>query len=155
MNLLLKEGADVNSEGYDGTTALMFAVSNNGVGDNSVPSSTRIECVSILLENGADVNKIDSKGFTALFLEALNGYEEIVQLIKLKGAALNTMDSEKYCRNIHNLIKRNLPDCLTVLVGSGIKVNVRDDKGVTPLLIAAQQGHDQCLDNLVKNQELM
>ena len=64
---------------------------------------------------------------------------------------MNTINSQKYCTKIHNLVKSILPECLAILVGAGIKVNVRDEKGITPLLLAAQQGHDQCLDILVKS----
>ena len=84
LAILLREGADVNSADFDGTTVLMYAASHNRIGENYVPSATRIDCMRILLENGADVNRVDSKGFSALFPAALSGHDEIVQEFKVE-----------------------------------------------------------------------
>ena len=55
MELLLKEGADVNIQNNDGWTALMIA-SDDG----------HHQVVELLLKEGADVNIQNNNGWTAL-----------------------------------------------------------------------------------------
>ena len=75
MDLLLENGADVNSElsGKDaaGWTALLFASVN---GD--------IELAEYLILQGANVNHTSNEGSTALSLARQEKYEELVSLLK-------------------------------------------------------------------------
>jgi ankyrin repeat protein len=79
MDLLLENGADVNSEltGKDaaGWTALLFASVN---GD--------IELAEYLISQGANVNHTSNEGSTALSLARQEKYEDLVSLLKEHGA---------------------------------------------------------------------
>jgi len=79
MDLLLENGADVNSElsGRDaaGWTALLFASVN---GD--------IELAEYLISHGANVNHTSNEGSTALSLARQEKYEALVNLLKERGA---------------------------------------------------------------------
>ena len=79
MDLLLENGADVNSElsGKDaaGWTALLFASVN---GD--------IELAEYLISQGANVNHTSNEGSTALSLARQEKYEALVSLLKEHGA---------------------------------------------------------------------
>lgn len=72
---LIAEGANVNTKGFFGITALIHA-SRKG----------HIEIVKILLDKGADVNAKDNDGNTALTEASRKGYIEIVQFLKKAGA---------------------------------------------------------------------
>jgi len=75
MDLLLKNGADINSEltGKDapGWTALLFASVNGDIG-----------LVKYLIEHGADVNHTSDEGETALSLAKQQKYKDIVALLR-------------------------------------------------------------------------
>ena len=77
--LLRKNGANVNAaltrKNASGWTALHYAAVN---GD--------IELVIYLVKHGAKVNKATSEGSSALFLAKMEGYDEIVKILKNAGA---------------------------------------------------------------------
>jgi ankyrin repeat protein len=78
-DLLLEKGADVNSQliGADATgwTALMFASSNE-----------KVDLVKYLILKGADINLKAKDGTTALSLAIKEKNEEIIKMLKGKGA---------------------------------------------------------------------
>jgi ankyrin repeat protein len=69
---LLYGGADVDARYQDGTTALMFAASD----DSKDPS-----LVALLLERGADVNASRSDGWNSLMLAAFKGRTEVLVVL--------------------------------------------------------------------------
>ena len=78
-DLLLEKGADVNTQlaGQDaiGWTALMFATSNE-----------KLDLVKYLISKGANVNLKAKDGTSALSLAIINKNEEIIKILKTKGA---------------------------------------------------------------------
>ncbi len=73
--LLCLAGADPDKKNSDGETALMKAVSAND-----------LECVQELLKAGADVRKKNPEGKTALALARESEHDEIIELLKSRGA---------------------------------------------------------------------
>ena len=78
VEAMILAGADVNTESFNGSTALMY-VSERG----------HIEIVKLLIENGADVNTENDCGDTALMLASEEGHTEIVKLLKGARAVRN------------------------------------------------------------------
>jgi ankyrin repeat protein len=78
VKLLIENGADVNKQNKDGTTALYIASQR---GD--------IEIVKLLIQNGADVNKQNKDGKTALYIASKWGYPTIVKLLSDKEAKVD------------------------------------------------------------------
>jgi ankyrin repeat protein len=72
VKILIEAGADINAADEDGTTALM--------------KTTDIENVRILLDAGADIYARNKDGKTALALAIENKQDEIVKLLKSRGA---------------------------------------------------------------------
>jgi ankyrin repeat protein len=70
VELLLKNGADIEAKDSDGRTALMWA---STYGHSAI--------VELLLKNGADIEAKDSHGWTALIWASARGHKEIVELL--------------------------------------------------------------------------
>ena len=75
---LIGAGADVNAKSKKGTTALMFAASNNfecEVGDCDV------DCIQTLLDAGADLHTKDNDGRTALMHAGIHGSFDAMKIL--------------------------------------------------------------------------
>lgn len=83
VKFLIKNGADVNARGYNGTFPLYQAVRKN-----------RAAIADVLIQHGANVNAKNADGATALHYAALNGMESTVNLLLIRGAEINARDVE-------------------------------------------------------------
>jgi ankyrin repeat protein len=91
VKLLVENGAAVNAESQDGTTALMLAASNE-----------KLDVVNYLLEHGADPNKKNVAGKTALDL-ALSGKVEEYMIKSIKDTRF---DKEQVIENLKVAMKK-------------------------------------------------
>ena len=89
VNLLLENGADVNSIDEYGWTALMMASKYSN-------TTSSLETIRLLLEKGADINLINEYGSTALMMAAqysnTTSSLETVSLLLERGADVNLAD---------------------------------------------------------------
>lgn len=83
VNMLLKNGVEINAQNEEGRTALMYAVSEGSK-----------ELTEILIKNGANVNLKDINGDTALIIAIGNENEEISELLIKSGANTNDKSLE-------------------------------------------------------------
>lgn len=78
-DLLRENGSDINaaltSSSGNGWTSLHYAVINGDV-----------ELVEYLIRYGANINKATAEGSTPMFLARMEGYDEIINLLKRSGA---------------------------------------------------------------------
>ena len=79
-----REGSDINLavsctkiSAMDGASALVWAARQG-----------QIDCVSLLLEAKANVNAATRSGWTPLYAAALNGHEQIVEMLVARGASV-------------------------------------------------------------------
>ena len=92
VKVLLKAGADVNAQGYGGSTALMYAMPNNkpDISSDSFALAQKFlkkdilstTMAAILLEAGADFTLQNYKGQAALDVAKENKRQDIVKLLK-------------------------------------------------------------------------
>ncbi|MCW3098860.1 MAG: ankyrin repeat and protein 1 isoform [Chthonomonadaceae bacterium] len=75
MRLLIARGADVNIHDAEGRTILMMAAGHNNP-----------ELVEMLLDAGAEIDAVDNLGFSALTAPVLEQRDEIIALLKARGA---------------------------------------------------------------------
>jgi ankyrin repeat protein len=113
--VLLGAGADIAARGNDGSTPLMFALAFDrsldlvqllvarGVdvrattkdGQTALYEAQTKDAAAFLIAKGAEVNIRDAEGITPIQAAASNNHEEVVELLKLKGAAFDAQDLEK------------------------------------------------------------
>ncbi|XP_025856920.2 2-5A-dependent ribonuclease [Vulpes vulpes] len=144
LKLFLSKGADVNECDANGFTAFMEAAVN-----------CRVEAIRFLYENGANVNlsrrtKEDQKrlkkgGATALMDAAEHGHVDVVKiLLDEMGADVNACDNMGRNALIHVFRSsdgRNMEGIIRLLLDHGADVNVRGEKGKTPLILAVEKKH--------------
>lgn len=76
-------GMPIDTEGFDGSTALIFAEDG---------SSTKI--VRRFLKSGADVNKQNNKNWTSLHFAAAAGSTDVIKELLKQSASTNIKDNE-------------------------------------------------------------
>ena len=134
VDLLVKNGADVDVQDYSGCSLLNDAVMRS---DESM--------VDLLVKNGADVN-LQSNGLSPLYYAVMRSEESIVCLLVDKGADVNIKD---YYGTLLNCAVRYNESMASLLVEKGADVNLQDNSGQSPLFCAAQAGNESMVRWLV------
>jgi ankyrin repeat protein len=114
---LIDAGANVDAN-EKGATALLCAA-----------KAGEIAVAKLLIANGADVNA----GEWTPLQEAATHSKEMVKLLLAKGADINTGKWPA----LHSALDAGRFDIVELLLAKGADANIRDDKGHTPLHIAA------------------
>jgi uncharacterized protein len=135
---LIRQGADVNASGVDGSTPLHRAV----FGD-------RLDVASLLVKAGARVTATDRYGVTALALACINGNAKMIRLLIEAGADPNMVDSAGEPA-LMAAARTGVPDALRALVDAGAKVDARDTQfQQTSLMIAVRENQADAVAFLI------
>jgi uncharacterized protein len=136
---LLKEGADVNAPGPDGTTPLHWAVEAND-----------LETVQLLLHAGARAQARNRYGVTPLSLAAGNGNAAIVDVL-LKAGADPSATLPGGQTILMTAARSGDPEAVRLLI-RGSDVNARESTyGETALMWAAAQNHPGAVQVLLEH----
>ena len=145
VKLLLDRGAQVNLPGRSGTTALAAAAF---AGNEAI--------VKMLLAAGADPNLADISGKTPVLYAAARGFLPIVEA--LFSAGVDT--KSRYAHDLTVLMwaaghANDVPEedgvaTVKFLLDHGAKLEDRDDRGRTALMIAAELGHAAIVTELLE-----
>lgn len=123
VQLLLKADVDVKVTDPEGKTALHYAA---GRGDLSIMTE--------LMLNGADMNAESTSKETPLMVASYNGCRDATKLLVDRGAKL---DIANVSRSTALHLAMPNEDIACDLITAGIPIDTMNDKGSTPLLIAA------------------
>ncbi|KRT84771.1 Ankyrin repeat-containing protein [Oryctes borbonicus] len=138
IEVLLRNGADINYTDLNGMTPLTHAIK---VRD--------IESIQILLKNNADVNFMDESGQTPLFKAIDTRSTDIIELLLLNGACVNHVD--RLCRTpLIRAIALGNKDIIQLLLNYKANINLTNDDGQTPLYNAVEKQNVEILELLVK-----
>ena len=131
---LLSLNADTNKQDHRGRTALHIAVTR-----------ADFRMTKVLLVNGAKSNIADNRGNTALHIATLYGHSELVRLLLNHNADLYKK-GEYGALPVHVAAKEGHVTLLRLFHALDFNMNMKipcyeDEREVTPLHIACEQGH--------------
>ena len=140
---LLDAGADINARSNDGATPLILAS----------PGIRNTDAVKLLLDRGADVNAARNDGRTAMMSAGVEN-TSIIKLLLDKNANVNARNNRGESILLQVAGYSEYPnfvgpsrftdvqkaETVTMLVSRGADVNLSDNEGRTPLMLAAQTG---------------
>jgi Fem-1 family protein b len=140
IKTLLAHGADVNH-----TTA-----------SNSIYTPLRVACfeglldvVALLLDRGADIHISNKFGNTCLMIASYKGHLEVVKYLLEHGSRPN---DRALCNAtaLHFAADRGHLKIVKVLVENGAE-QFSNERGLTPLLVAAESAHEAIVEYLIQN----
>jgi ankyrin repeat protein len=145
----LIEAIDVNKyfNGLLGSyTPILYAVEHG-----------KYSIVEQLILCGANVNHTDNMGNTSLILAAKYGYIDIVQLLLVNGIDVNaTNHYNETALTVSSKRNYDIRDCInnekivSLLIAKGADVNAKNKDGITPLLLAINDGNKRIAEMLIK-----
>ena len=141
---LIDAGADVTLPGHSGVTPLAAAAYKGSV-----------DVLDTLLRRGADPKAPDSTGKPAILYAAARGFTQIVTRLLDAGSDVNQV----YANGLTVLswaagYAEDVPasegaGLVRLLLERGARVNTADDRGMTPLMIAASMDHAEVAELLL------
>ncbi len=142
MNILIENGININFQGIQGNTALMYASGWGVVTKNP-------ERAKILLDKGAKVDLQNKKGETALMLASYRGHVETAKLLLDRGAKLELKDANGRTALMTASAavidlrdnSSDFPELVKLLLDRGADINVKDKNKSTALSLATRNGH--------------
>lgn len=126
IEMLLKNGADINAQNDNKYTALHYLVSEQ----------PNVETVNLLLNSGATVDIKDDLGETPLFKVVLKKFDDvkILKLLVDRGSNVNTFNNIKQTP-LHVACKWNSLKVIKFLLENGANIEALDFNGLTPLMM--------------------
>lgn len=139
VELLVGLGCEVTSYDEDGQTALSVAAAHGYVA-----------IVRILHDAGASICDPDDYGLTPVHLAAEGGHSEVIELLHALGADVNVRACNAVFSALIPSVGVELRSIVGLTSGMGYGDAVCDYNGKTPVLLAAQGGHLNCVALLHK-----
>src|SRR5215470_15947306 len=144
----------------------------NSFGSSPLAEAARVanpNLVGMLLDAGADAKRANEDGETPLMLAARTGAVKVAELLVRHGADVNARERFRDQTALMWAAAENHPDMVAFLISKGASVNVRAKAsdwanqmtseprvqyrptgGLTPLLYAARDGCQGCVEALIK-----
>ncbi|KAJ8926301.1 hypothetical protein NQ314_021341 [Rhamnusium bicolor] len=148
-------GSPVNDQDVEGCTPLHLAAAYDHEG----------KCVEYLLSHKADPTMKDNRGFTPLHYAIAGGNVNGVGIMLLNNeykmkehrGRQEHCDQKKFVETgtvditpLHLAAKLGNIDILRMVMPHCDDVNIKTNQGVTPLILAAREGHAQCVHFLLR-----
>ncbi|EFA03060.1 ankyrin-1 [Tribolium castaneum] len=135
MQVLIENEADINVFDMKERSPLSLAV-----------LGSREAAVELLIKNGARLNQEDAAGFTPLRRAVWNDSTPIAMMLLNAGARVV---QSHYL--LHAAARSNNPEMVKALHEAGALLNIRDDQGNTPLMVACSRKNLTVARYLLKN----
>ena len=130
INILLNAGADPNITNADGDTCLCYAARNDCC----------TEVLQAIISHGIDVNTTNKKNVTALMIACEEGNIDVINVLLSVGADLNIGNGYTFLH--YAAQNRYRAEVFEAMISHGVDVNATNEKNVTALMIACQNGNE-------------
>ena len=137
--LLLQAGVDVNTQDTSGRTGLLASA---WVGNDEV--------MAVLLKAGADPNLATEQGQTPLIKAVERGDLVDVEAMLAAGAKVDPVESLQGRQALHIAAARGYGDIAAALIKAGAPLNIADNAGATPIMLANNLGNYKITKVLAK-----
>lgn len=124
---LLKQGADTETLDYEFLTPLAYAVYEG-----------HLDIMQLLINSGAKVDGPCVEDKTPLILAVEADMVEASALLIQNGADVNRMASEMSPLHYAVATDESVPEIISLLLGNGADLTIKDEFGNTPLELAAK-----------------
>jgi FOG: Ankyrin repeat len=129
---LLERGALPDARRWDGSTALMAALSQRASAATGDGRATALAMAQVLIGYGADVNARDDAGRSPLVYGLTDAGAR--ELVLAAGADVNAADRTGRTCLMRAVLRCDLP-LVEALLAAGADVNAVDNEGYTPLML--------------------
>ncbi|KAJ8026830.1 Transient receptor potential cation channel subfamily A member 1-like [Holothuria leucospilota] len=144
VDFLLQNGANVERTDKDNFTPLLIAASEG-----------HTATIQVLLRYKANISARDKHDKTAIFWAAEEqNFEALQVLLDHEGAKDLIDESDRYDNTaLHIASEKGFLAIIKLLLDRGADVDAKNEDEMTPLHLAAQNGHVQCILEFVKRDE--
>ncbi|KAL3313749.1 Ankyrin repeat domain-containing protein 17 [Cichlidogyrus casuarinus] len=108
------------------------------------------ELAHLLIGYGANIEEVNDEGYTPLMEASREGYEETVALLLACGADVNTKTEETQETALTLAACGGFIGICEMLIKAGADIEVGGFQCSTPLMEAAQEGHNQLVTRLIE-----
>ena len=133
VTMSIASGAGVNQLDEQGRSALMYAAYNG-----------HLQVIVILLASDVDVNQMSSAGSTALDYACKNAQLEAAKLLVEHQATMAEGDI-----SLMFACDKGIEDMVSFLLARDVDANVKNERGMTPLIQASWRGHLAIVKELI------
>ena len=140
VTYLINRGADVRKKDRHERTALYHA---------SVRDHLKI--VEFLLSKGAEIDVEDCFSRTPLMLAAKKGHNDVSMYLINHGADISKKDGISNQTALHYASESGHLKVVELLLSKGAKIDVKDRYHCTPLMLAAENGHNDVSMHLINH----
>ncbi|WP_373072204.1 ankyrin repeat domain-containing protein [Sulfurimonas sp.] len=129
VDILIKNGADINIQGSDSKSILYFAIEQNN-----------IDLLNKLIKNNININERYKDNKTPLFVAVNFGYVNIVKILIANGAILDLQDNLGWTP-LYLAIEYDNIAIANLLIKNGANLHIETRMGNNPMDIAKTKGY--------------